>query len=74
MLGNVGLRLLQPAPVRSFLDGAVGGTAAAAPTAAAGLFLLVALVLPGLSMDMAKVVECGAICAEHAAGADHQTA
>jgi ATP-binding cassette subfamily B protein len=45
VLGNVGLRLLQPALVRELLDGAVGGDAPAALTALAGLFLLVALVL-----------------------------
>jgi ATP-binding cassette subfamily B protein len=45
VLANVGLRLLQPALVRAFLDGAVGGAADAVLTVLAALFLLAALVL-----------------------------
>jgi ATP-binding cassette, subfamily B, bacterial len=44
VLGNVGLRLLQPALVREFLDAAVGGAAAMVLTALGAVFLGVALV------------------------------
>jgi ABC-type multidrug transport system fused ATPase/permease subunit len=50
VLGNVGLRLLQPALVRGFLDGAVGGATTAALTALAALFLAVALVRASASV------------------------
>src|SRR5262245_27433461 len=50
VLGNVGLRLLQPLLVRWFLDGAVGGAAAAALTALAALSLAVALLRAGASV------------------------
>jgi ATP-binding cassette subfamily B protein len=44
VLGNVGLRLLPPALLRWFIDGAVGGATSAALAGLAALFMAVALV------------------------------